>query len=243
MAAWSAAIEGAPNQYSRPMAEVSFELDHVFVCAGPGGAEAAQLEALGLTRGPSGVHPGQGTANRCFVFHNAYLELIWVHDEADARSSLTSRTRLFERWRGRADGTCPFGICLRPIGPSGASTPPFAGWDYLPQYVDPSRPIHVGANSDRLDEPMLFFIATASRPDGWPGRTPLRHRLGLRELTGLRWARPDDSSVSRELQAVVRAGCLGLASGRAHALELCFDNEEASKSASLLPHLPVSLCW
>jgi len=205
--------------------------------------EATRLAALGLTQGPSSVHQGQGTANRCFLFHNAYLELIWVHDDAEARSPLTERIRLFERWKGRADATCPFGICLRPTRPSRVSGPPFAGWDYLPRYAPPSRPIHVGANCDRLAEPMLFFIESASRPDSWPRQPPLQHRLGVREVTRLSWTRPTDASLSPELQAVVDAGCLSVELGRAHALKICFDNEAMGQSASLVPHLPVILKW
>lgn len=221
----------------------SFELDHVFVCASVGGPEAARLQALGLTLGRAGVHQGQGTANRCFLFRNAYLELLWVQDAAEARSALTERTWLFERWLGRADGACPFGICLRPASRSPASGPPFSGWDYSPHYVAPSRPIHVGANSERLDEPMLFFIETASRPDSWSRRPPCDHRLGVREVTRLTWTRPADSAISPELQAVVDVGLLDLESGSAHALEICFDNAALGRSAGLLPDLPMTLSW
>jgi hypothetical protein len=221
----------------------SFELDHVFVCASPDGPEAAQLQSLGLTLGPSRVHPGQGTANRCFLFRNAYLELLWVHDETEARSALTERTRLFERWEGRTGGSCPFGICLRPANHSPTSEPPFAGWDYVPRYVPPSRPIHVGANSERLDEPMLFFAAAASRPDSRPSRPPFEHRLGVREVTRLTWTRPADPATSPELQALVDVGLLHLESGRAHALEICFDNEALGRRASPLPDLPITLRW
>ncbi len=222
---------------------MTFEIDHVFVCADLDAPEAAQLVALGLTQGPSGVHQGQGTANRCFLFHNAYLELIWVHDDAEARSPLTERIRLFERWKCRADGICPFGICLRPARPSRVSGTPFAGWDYLPRYVPPSRPIHVGANCDRLDEPMLFFIESASRPDSWPGQAPLQHRLGVREITRVTWTRPTDAPLSPELQALVAAGCFSVELGRAHALDICFDNEAMGQCASLLPHLPLIFEW
>jgi Glyoxalase-like domain len=174
-----------------------FALDHIFICTKRDAPEAAQLAALGLTEGRSGIHQGQGTANRCFVFHNAYLELIWVHDETEARSPLTERTRLFERWKGRTNVTCPFGICLRPMHSPDATDAlhtsalphekPFAGWDYLPQYVPASRPIHIGANSNQLDEPMLFFIETATRPDSWLRLPALQHRLGVREITRLTW--------------------------------------------------------
>jgi Glyoxalase-like domain len=221
----------------------SFELDHVFVCASLDGTEAAQLQSLGLTLGPSRVHPGQGTANRCFLFRNAYLELLWVHDKTEARSALTQRTRLFERWQGRSSGTCPFGICLRPASYSPANDPPFAGWDYVPSYVPSSRPIHVGNNSERLDEPMLFFAAGATRPDSWPPGLSLEHRLGVHEVTRLTWIRPAGPPVSPELQTLVDIGLLHLEPGRAHALKICFDNEAWGRSASLLPHLAITLGW
>ena len=90
---------------------MSFELDHFFVCANVGAPEAVQVAALGLLHGPSGTHPGQGSANRCFAFHNTYLELIWIHNDVEARSPLTQTIRLFDRWAGRANAACPFGIC------------------------------------------------------------------------------------------------------------------------------------
>ena len=220
-----------------------FELDHVFVCTNLDAPETTQLVSHGLIEGPSGAHQGQGTANRCFLFHNAYLELIWIHSGEEARSPLTERTRLLERWTGRADGTCPFGICLRPARPSGGGDLPFAAWDYLPRYVAESSPIHIGTNSDRLAEPMLFFIESASRPDSWPRQPPLHHRLGVREITRLSWMRPTDNPLSPELRAVVDAGCLNVALGHAHALEICFDNEAMRQSATLSPHLPVTFKW
>jgi Glyoxalase-like domain len=220
-----------------------FELDHVFVCTNLDAPEATQLVSNGLTEGPSRVHQGQGTANRCFLFHNAYLELIWVHTQDEACSPLTERTRLFERWRGKADETCPFGICLRPTHPSGGSDLPFAAWDYLPRFAVTSSPIRIGTNSDWLAEPMLFFIESASRPDSWPRETPLNHRLGVREITRLSWTRPTDDPLTPELQAVVDAGCLSVELGSAHALEICFDREAMGQSANLRPRLPLTLRW
>lgn len=220
-----------------------FELDHVFVCTDLDAPEASQLGAVGLTEARSVTHPGQGTANRCFLFHNAYLELIWVHDQHEARSRLTERTRLFERWNGRAGAACPFGICLRPRGHPGGNDRPFGTWDYVPQYVSASNPIRVGTNNDRLAEPMLFFIESASRPDSWPRQPPLQHRVGVHEITHLTWTRPGAAALSPELRAVVDLGWLGVEQGRAHELQICFDNAAMGKSASLLPDLPVTIKW
>jgi hypothetical protein len=225
-----------------------FELDHFFICANLHAPEAAQLDALGLTNGPSAIHRGQGTANRCFVFNNAYLELIWVHDEAEASSPLTEQIRLFERWKSRAGAACPFGICLRPsrsssIAPERTGDRPFAGWDYVPQYVSASQPIYVGNNCENLAEPMLFFIESATRPDSWPRQATLQHHLGIREVTRLRWSRPADTALSPTLQAVVDAGYLDIEVGNAHTLTISFDHEATGQSAGLAPDLPISLKW
>jgi Rho-binding antiterminator len=59
---------------------MEFELDHLFICTTIGAPEADRLVAFGLTEGTPNVHPGQGTANRRFFFHNFMLELLWVHN-------------------------------------------------------------------------------------------------------------------------------------------------------------------
>ncbi|MEG3898207.1 MULTISPECIES: VOC family protein [unclassified Microcoleus] len=65
---------------------MAFEFDHLFICTDIGAGFADRLVSLGLVEGSSRTHPGQGTANRCFFFHNAMLELLWVHDPEEAKS-------------------------------------------------------------------------------------------------------------------------------------------------------------
>jgi hypothetical protein len=120
---------------------------------------------------------------------------------------------------------------------------PFAGWDYVPQYVSASQPIYVGDNCENLAEPMLFFIESATRPDSWPRQATLQHQLGVREVTRLRWSRPADTALSPALQAVVDAGCLDIEVGSAHAFTISFDHEAMGRSAGLAPDLPISLKW
>ncbi|WP_146647095.1 VOC family protein [Labilithrix luteola] len=119
-----------------------FVLDHVFVFARPGGPEASALAALGLTDGEGKTHLGQGTANRCFFFQSAFLELIWVHDEQEARSAAIARTGLWEHSQYRQTGACPFGICLRAAEPEN-SAPPFETWGDRPPHVPTGSEIPV----------------------------------------------------------------------------------------------------
>jgi hypothetical protein len=48
-------------------------LDHLFICTSSGAPEAERLAEFGLIEGTPNCHPGQGTANRRFFFHNAML--------------------------------------------------------------------------------------------------------------------------------------------------------------------------
>ena len=112
---------------SRPT--MALELDHVFICCSPDAPEADALVRFGLLEGSSNMHPGQGTANRRFFFRNAYLELLWVSNPAEARSEQTRHTRLWERWSSRASGACPFGVIFRPTGAQPAA--PFETWSYI----------------------------------------------------------------------------------------------------------------
>jgi|SRR5579862_94241 len=220
----------------------TFELDHIFVCVSVGAPEANRLASLGLTEGEPNTHPGQGTANRRFFFHNAMLELIWVHDEQEACSDATRRTRLFERWRDRAATACPFGLCFRPTEKS--LPPAFLGWDYTPSYLPAPLSIHIGENSEILEEPMLFQMSFGCRPDKLPDarRQPLEHRIGFREITRVRWIGPIGGSSSTALRAVA-GGIFSFEDGPKHRLEIGFDGENQGRSIDLAPELPITLQW
>ena len=213
-----------------------FEIDHIFVCTDAGGPGADRLVELGLSEAKPNRHPGQGTSCRRFVFDNAMLELLWIHDEREARSDLTQRTRLMERWSQRNGGACPFGICFRTIGTG--TRAPFATWTYSPDYLPGPLAIHIATNSDVLHEPMLFWMPFDSRP-----ANPPRHRAGFREITRVQWIRPHAEKLSPELEAVASCAELSIASGRGHALQIGFDGESQGRSAALSPALPITLHW
>ena len=62
---------------------MAVELDHIFVMCDLGAPELAALEAIGLDGPPRrSTHAGQGTANACVVFENAFLELLWLTTRA-----------------------------------------------------------------------------------------------------------------------------------------------------------------
>jgi Glyoxalase-like domain len=222
---------------------MEFEFDHLFICTDIGASAADRLVSLGLVEGRSNRHQGQGTINRCFFFHNAMLELLWVDEPAAAQSELILPTRLWDRWANRQNGACPFGICLRSIN-SGDSVA-FSSWAYRPPYLPEHQSIAIGTNSDRLTEPMLFQTPFGKRPDLYsPDRLqPLNHPLGVREITRVELISPATDPLSPELQAANDTGSIGCRSGGVYCVELGFDGEVQGNRLDLRPELPLVLSW
>jgi hypothetical protein len=208
------------------------ELDHLFVCAAVGAPEAERLVQFGLHEGPPSQHPGQGTANRRFAFTNAMIELIWVSDAREAHSESTRRTLLWERWSGREDKACPFGICLRPAGSEDTGAP-FPAWEYRPVYLPDPLCMHVGEGG--IEEPMWVYLSFMRRVqrEQWF----VEHPVGIREITGLTLTTvvPLRSEVSKKL---VKNGILAARTGAAHLLEIEFDGNRRKERVDFRPHLP-----
>jgi hypothetical protein len=182
---------------------MALQLHHVFVCTSEGAPEARALLDAGLVEGSSNIHPGQGTANRRFFFESGFLELIWVHDEREAKLPLSEPTKLWDRWVGRGKTTSPFGLCFSST--DGVSSPlPFATWEYRPDYLPRDR-CFLFADDLPLSEPEVFIL---SWPQGQssPATEPKKHPLGLREMRSVSVGLPDPTSISSTLRAIRDAG-------------------------------------
>jgi hypothetical protein len=226
------------NDFRKPMA---FEFDHLFILTDVGATVGDRLVTLGLTEGSANVHPGQGTANRRFFFHNAMMELLWVHDAVEAQSELIRRSGLWGRWAGRNVGACPFGICLR----SSDEAIAFPYWDFCPPYLPPSLSIAVGENSEILTEPMVFQTPFGKRPDQAAAEKlqPLGHAIGWREITRVTLIMPEGNPPSAAWQAVLATGQVQMVQGAEYCLELGFDGETQGEQWDDRPELPLVCCW
>ncbi|AKU95703.1 hypothetical protein AKJ09_02367 [Labilithrix luteola] len=220
-----------------------FVLDHVFVFARPGGPEATALAALELTDGGGKTHLGQGTANRCFFFQNAFLELIWVHDEQEARSAAIATTGLWERSQYRQTGACPFGICLRAAGPEN-SAPPFETWGYRPPYVPTGSEIPVAVAAS-FAEPLLFLQRprTSEGPAAAPARESENHANGIRAIRKMHITLTDGATLTPAVREVERLGIVTFTQGPEPLMELVFDEATQGRTADLRPDLPLLLRW
>ena len=223
---------------------MELEIDHLFVSCSVGATvEAAALARAGLREGPSRKHAGQGTENRCFFFENAYLELIWVNDEAEARSELTRATRLWERWSSRQAGASPFGVALRACPTATRPELPFDTWPYHPLYRSSSgRPPIAMAEGTRLEEPQLFYIADAPPPTH-AQRQPVDHAIPLRRLTRVSFGVPNAATRSPAWRSAEALGVGWSTSADGHVMTATFDDGGENRTLDLRPELPVVLRW
>ncbi|MGE5476392.1 MAG: VOC family protein [Bacteroidales bacterium] len=179
------------------------KLCHVFVFVENRAAAQAALDACGLAESFRRTHDGQGTANLCACFDNAYLELLWAEDQTALASVSVARTRLAERSRWRDSGASPFGIGLR-------GRIPFPTWEYRPPHLPDGMGVAVALGSEDPRQPFLFRSPAEARPDHWTdGRAGERQTAaGLREITGLHLELPVGASPA--LRTLAERGVLSL---------------------------------
>jgi hypothetical protein len=237
-------LKQRPNFSGYGYTSMTFELDHLFIWTDIGAHEAERLASFGLVEGTSNTHLGQGTTNRRFFFHNAMLELLWVHNPEEAKSELIRPTRLWERWTNRNNGAFPFGICLRSALGFG-NTVAFSSWAYHPPYLPKALSIKVGKNSDVLTEPWLFQTPFGQRPDQYPVEKsqPLDHGINLHEITRVELISPTANHLSPELQAVVNTNQIKLRVGVKYCMELGFNGEAQGRQMDFRPELPLIMSW
>lgn len=224
---------------------MAVEIDHVLILTDIRAPEGDELVRFGLVEGPPNRHPGQGTANRRFFFHNAFLELVWVDNIQEAQSPEALRTGLWQRWWQRAAGASPTGVGFRPAA-DGPRHPPFASWTYRPPYLPPPLAIEMAANSSRSDEPLLFFLDFARPATDYDAarRPPLTHQVPLEWITRVRLSASPQAAASPELTAAVAAcDALEVVVADAPLVELGYDHERLAHRHDFRPTLPLVLCW
>lgn len=217
---------------------MDFELDHVFILTEEGAPAAEILVNLGCKEGTSNVHPGQGTRNRRFFFHNAMVELLWVHNADEARSHLTTPTYLYSRWMNRATGACPFGICVKPETIHQGSYP-FAGWAYHSQYLPQKFTIHVSNDVKHLQQPFLFYLPYSRKPENPPSNQPTKHAPGMNIISHIVLTFPNSVVPGYALQNLEEQGIVTLRQGDDHLMEVIFDQRTQGLSLDIRPELPL----
>jgi hypothetical protein len=218
----------------------NLELDHVFVSAPRRSRDVALLAARGLAQGAARIHQGQGTANTCFFFDNAYLELIWSHNESEIRSALVEPLALWERTRWRETDACPFGVAFRSRD---NVEQPRAAWGYAAPFLPAGKSLPIITPPGSADDPMIFFsTGSAGPPSGYPPEreVPLV-QSGRRRTLRVVCLQVRANAVSDQVCAAEKSGLLSIETGKQPHMRLEF--EAGREEVDFRPELPLSLIW
>ena len=214
---------------------MTLALDHAFIMCSKGAPEGDSLLARGFVEGSRNVHPGQGTANRRFFFENFMLELVFVDKPEETRSEQTRRTRLWERWEGRARGVSPFGILFCADGEA-AEPAPFPTWHYRPSYLPPGDSIEI-AEGTRLEEPELFYMPSMRRDR--PRRAePCNHSVPVQHILGITIGLTGRDKLSAASQRAQEAGLVTYRESDLPLMEIRFASP-AGECIDMRPTLPL----
>lgn len=222
---------------------MGLELDHIFVCVEPEAPEAEFVKDFGFQEGNRRTHPGQGTTNVCFLFHNAYLELLWLRDINEILSSVVRPLGLWERCCWRETQACPFGISLRSDVP-GSLELPFATWNYYAPFLPKGASLPIAVNSENLSEPLIFMSPVSLQPSASPlKRGLLVNKHGFDEITKLRVTLPGEKIFSPELKKLTELGLVELKRGDRFHLEIEFNQAQSGQIQLFDSKLPISFYW
>jgi hypothetical protein len=221
---------------------MKWELDHMFFATPDVAKVERALAEFGLNFSRHVVHQGQGTANACAFFENAFFEVLGVHDSEELQSEIVRPLGLYERIHWSSTGACPFGLCFSAIDAGSDSRWPFETWDYTPKYVPMGASIPIVTPRSRSTDPIVFVTTRAyRRPNSLDA---LLHRGARRTLTRVRLQRPAESpSLSSGVRWFEDQGLFSLESGTAYSVELEWDHGREGKSHRFDPGVPIVLRW
>lgn len=210
------------------------ELDHIFLFVEDVDRAILSAEDIGLVETYRRAHPGQGTANVCYAFENAFLELIWLTNREEAESVAIRRTRLAERADWRRAGTCPFGIAWR--GQEGEQEL-VETWPYTPPYLPEGMSIPVATISEEPSLPMFFQSPGRLAPRDWPDerKGQLQSALGYTTIEDIELQVPRDLPIPDELKVLSGAGLFSLGRAESWEVKLVIGKEDSTRATLPLP--------
>ena len=212
------------------------ELDHVFICVEDAPVAERALADFGLRFDLHAIHEGQGTANACAFFDNAYLELLARRDDHELQSPPVRPLALWERVRWRQTGASPFGIAFRTEDAESC----IDTWPYEAAFLPSGKNIPIVTAPHAAHEPLVFLIP-ATLPIRL--RTPRPHRGQHRTLTRVTVTGPRLSAVPANVSRLCESGLLAIRQGPEHQLELEWDGAKSGASHGFCPMLPLVLRW
>lgn len=160
--------------------------DHIFCfCKPPATHEVGVTSKEGFTLTDQKGHSGQGTANRCIIFEENYLEFIFLNNLDDA---VANPLRLDRRSNWKETKFSPFGIGLRgKISEEDIDN----FWIYNPPYW-PDGKIYIHKSNETAQNLPLFFVIPSVKKPSERGVDPnlLKHKSRSTQIKSIHLAGP-----------------------------------------------------
>jgi hypothetical protein len=213
------------------------ELDHVFVCV-PDQLNIIDLpNKFGLNLSARRIHQGQGTANRCAFFDNAYLELLLRNDDRELQSQPVQPVSLWERVRWKHTGANPFGVAFRFVKDTDQDIP-VSTWSYHAPFLPDGASIPIITPPDSFQEPLIFLSLVVKAPFD---RSSMEHRGSKRILTKVKITMPSEQNISQGVKWFCKQNFISITQGIKHHLELEWDLGKEKEILDFRPILPMSI--
>jgi hypothetical protein len=222
---------------------MNWELDHAFFATPDLAGVERALSDAGLRFSRHVVHQGQGTANACSVFQNAFFEVLGIHDVDELKSELVHPLALYERIHWADTGACPLGLCFRALdGNLDVAGLPFDIWHYKPIYIPYGAGIPIVTPRRALTEPLLFLSADSTRRANLQA-IATRHGE-TRTLTGITLHRPSAAApLSDGVRWFEDQGLLSIEDGTSYSIELVWDLRREGRCRRFSDEIPLVLRW
>ena len=198
------------------------DIDHIFIFTDDNGKIADELVLFGLTEGSGRIHVGQGTTNRKFYFDNFFLEILWVHNEAEIKSDLIKPTGLWQRADTNPTNFSPFGLCI--VNTDETKSLFKNSFKYQPAYFPIGLKIDILTNEEKPNLPWTFRLPFKEQKKN--ETEPTEHKHGLRNLTNVEFGIKNYKETDEFIQQFVGQKKIKFTLSSTNNLTLTFDDNK-----------------
>jgi Glyoxalase-like domain len=213
------------------------ELDHIFVCISNELDIINIYSEFGLNFSARRIHPGQGTANRCAFFNNAYLELLLRDNDQELQSQPVKPVSLWERLKWKHTGANPFGVAFRFVKNTNQDLP-VPTWFYHAPFLPDGASIPIITPPNSIQEPLIFLSPVVKAPFD---RSSTEHRGSKRTVTQVKITTPSAQNISPGVKWFCEKNLIYITEGVEYHLELEWDSGKEKKILDFKPKLPMSI--
>ena len=196
------------------------DIDHIFIFTNDNGKIADELVLFGLAEGSSRVHVGQGTTNRKFYFDNFFLEILWVHNEAEIKSDLIKPTGLWQREDFKKNDFSPFGLCI--VNTDETERLFQNAIKYQPVYFPAGLNIDILTNEEKPSLPWTFRLPFRGQKKN--ETEPTEHKCGLKNLTSVEFGITNYNNTDEFIQQFAGQDKIRFTLSATNNLTLTFDD-------------------